>query len=158
MKKFKIFFIIFISLLIILSVFFGVFLLGKPKAAAPTVDIYFSGQPNFIIHAELAQTPSEWSRGLMFRNSMPNDAGMLFVFPLEATQSFWMKNTKIPLDIIFISSAGVIVDIKNDFLPCTADPCPVYNSAAPAQDVLEINYGLAQKTGLKTGDKIIINK
>jgi hypothetical protein len=157
MKKLKIFLIIFASLLIILSVLFGVFLFFQPRAAAKQFttsaeDIYFSSQPNFVVHAELAQTPAEWSRGLMFRTSMPDNAGMLFVFPSENYQSFWMKNTKIPLDMIFISTSGKIVDLKNDFLPCLSDPYTVYNSNAAAQYVLEINGGLAQKEGIKIGD------
>jgi hypothetical protein len=83
---------------------------------------------------------------------------MLFVFPAEATQSFWMKNTKIPLDIIFVSAAGKIVDIKNNFLPCLVSDCPSYTSAVPAQYVLEINGGLAQKRGIKIGDLLQIKK
>jgi hypothetical protein len=123
----------------------------------PIVKVVFP-RTNFVVRAELAQTPAQWTHGLMYRNSMPAESGMLFILPKEETQSFWMKNTKIPLDIIFISAAGKIVDIKNNFSPCLSDPCPVYNSVAPAQDVLEINGGLAEKAGLKISDKIIIKK
>jgi uncharacterized membrane protein (UPF0127 family) len=163
MKKFKTFLIIFASLLIILLVLFCIFLFFQPKAVAkqtvaPIENISFSGNPNFVIRAELATTPAEWTRGLMFRAAMPDDAGMLFVFPGENYQSFWMKNTKIPLDMIFISSSGKIIDIKNDFLPCEKDPCPSYTSAAPAQYVLEINAGLVQKEGIKIGDSVMIRR
>ncbi|MDD4901650.1 MAG: DUF192 domain-containing protein [Patescibacteria group bacterium] len=123
-----------------------------------TADVFFADHPNFIIHAELAQAPAELERGLMFRKSLPADSGMLFIFPQEAPQSFWMKNTLIPLDMIFISADDKIVDIKNDFSPCTADPCPVYQSVAPAKYVLEVNAGIVQKGRIIIGEKIVIEK
>ena len=150
--------------MIILSALVFAFLFFQPKVAAKqavatsTVNIFFPAQPNFIIHAELAQTPDEWTRGLMFRTSMAADSGMLFVFPTEAPQSFWMKNTKIPLDMIFISAAGKVVDIKINFQPCLTADCPSYSSAASAQYVLEINGGLAQKKAIKIGDSLQIIK
>ena len=164
MKKFKIILIFFFCSLIILSALVFAFLFFQPKVAAKqavatsTVNIFFPAQPNFIIHAELAQTEVQWERGLMFRQSMPADSGMLFVFPSEAPQSFWMKNTKIPLDVIFISTAGKIVDIKNNFQPCLTADCPSYTSVASAQYVLEINGGLAQKNSIKIGDFVRIEK
>lgn len=167
MKKINLILIIFVGSLIILSALVFAFLFFQTKAAAnstvnpitsSTIDIYFPAQPNFIINAELAQTPAQWERGLMFRTSMAADHGMLFVFPAEAPQSFWMKNTKIPLDMIFISAAGKIVDIKNDFQPCLAADCPSYTSAAPAQYALEINGGLAQKNSINIGDSLQIKK
>jgi hypothetical protein len=122
------------------------------------VDISFSGQPDLVVHAELAQTPAQWSKGLMYRTSMPADSGMLFIFPDETPRSFWMKNTMVPLDMIFISAAGKIVDIKNDFQPCTADPCPIYQSAAPAKYVLEVNAGIVKAKAVNLGEMIILEK
>jgi uncharacterized protein len=121
-------------------------------------NIYFLAQPNFVIRAELARTPVQWERGLMFRKSLPADSGMLFIFPNEALRSFWMKNTLIPLDMIFISSDNKIVDIKNNFSPCTAEPCPVYQSTAPAQYVLEVNAGITQDKRIKIGENIVYKK
>jgi uncharacterized protein len=164
MKKFKIILAICVGLVIIILSLSYVFFfwrsekqVGANAAVLSSVKIVFP-RTNFSIRAELAQTPTQWSRGLMYRTSMPADSGMLFLLTKEEVQSFWMKNTKIPLDIIFISSLSKIVDIKNNFLPCISDPCPVYNSAAPAQDVLEVNGGLAQKAGIKIGDVVIIKK
>jgi uncharacterized membrane protein (UPF0127 family) len=162
-KKFKVILIILVSLLVILSAFFFAFIFFQPKAAAKqavaiSTKIYFSSQPSFIINAELAKTKIEWERGLMYRTSMAKNSGMLFVFPDESLQSFWMKNTKIPLDMLFISASGKIVDIKNNFLPCLTDTCSSYTSSAPAQYVLEINGGLAKKEGIKIGDSLRIKK
>jgi uncharacterized protein len=123
-----------------------------------TDNVSFSSRPEFVIRAELALTPDQWQRGLMFRKSLPENSGMLFVFPDEAIQSFWMKNTLIPLDMIFISANDRVVDIKNNFLPCTTDPCPTYQSVLPAKYVLEVNAGMVQKEGIAIGDQAMIKK
>ncbi len=148
-------FIIFFSLIIIAA---GAAYLFLFFYKAKTIDVLSASHPNFIIHAELAKTPAQWSRGLMYRPSLPADSGMLFIFPQESIQSFWMKNTLIPLDMIFISADQKIVDLKNNFLPCTADPCPTYQSAAPAKYVLEVNGGLVKKMGISLGENIILKK
>ena len=153
MKKLNKILIIFLSLIIIAGVLVCLFYFLQSRALA---DVFFPGQPDFVIHAELAQNPFARTRGLMFRKSLPADSGMLFVFPNEAIQSFWMKNTKIPLDLIFISVDDKIVDIKNNFLPCTVDSCPVYQSVAPAKYVLEINAGEVEKEGINIGMSIKI--
>ena len=155
MKKFRIILIIFLSLLIISG---GLVYLFWSFHQANWANVFFAGKPNFVIHAELAQNPVEWMRGLMFRKSMPADSGMLFIFSNEATQSFWMKNTKIPLDIIFISAAGKIVDLKNNFSPCAASLCPVYRSLAPAKYVLELNAGVIKDKAINIGDAVVIEK
>ena len=99
---------------------------------------------------ELAQTSAEKAKGLMYRSSMPENHGMLFIFDAVAPRSFWMKNTLIPLDMIFIDSEMKVVEIKSNVLPCEADPCPTYTSL-PAMYVLEINAGLSEKSGIKIG-------
>jgi len=105
---------------------------------------------------ELATTPSQQSRGLMYRESLPVDQGMLFVFDGERSRSFWMKNTRIPLDMIFLDEAFVVVDVKHDVPPCETDPCPSYGSP-PAKYVLEINAGLAREHGIREGSMMRIN-
>ncbi len=107
------------------------------------------------ISAELAGTQEEWQRGLMYRTYLPENSGMLFIFPDEQQRSFWMKNTLIPLDIIFASSNMSIVDIKENFQPCEADPCPSYVSK-PAMYVLEVNGGFVERNQIKINDKIKI--
>ena len=80
---------------------------------------------------------------LMYRQNLPSQSGMLFVFDQDRKYPFWMKNTLIPLDIIWINRENKIVDIKT-VQPCTSDPCPTYEPSADALYVLEINAGLSQ--------------
>ena len=98
---------------------------------------------------ELALTRDEIGQGLMFRNSLPDDRGMLFLFSEERIPSFWMKNTLIPLDMVFLSPDGTIVDVIHNALPCTKDPCPQYIPKAEALAVLEVAAGVAQAYGLE---------
>lgn len=103
---------------------------------------------------EVANTPPEQAHGLMDRASMPADHGMLFVFPEAEPRTFWMKNTLIPLDMLFFDDAHKLVAIQPDAQPCRADPCKLYPSNAPARYVLELNAGMAAKIGARTGDVI----
>jgi uncharacterized membrane protein (UPF0127 family) len=93
----------------------------------------------------------------MFRSNLPKDQGMLFLFPDEVERTFWMKNTLIPLDIIFIDREYKIVKIQQA-IPCEEEPCNLYNSEKPAQYVLEINGGLAQEYGIKEGSIVNISR
>ncbi len=77
----------------------------------------------------------------MNRSFLCPDCCMLFVFEQSARQSFWMKNTLIPLDLVFLDANYSVVDVKNNFSPCTRDPCEVYASKAPARYVVEVNAG-----------------
>jgi uncharacterized membrane protein (UPF0127 family) len=117
------------------------------------VTIYIQDKP-FL--AEIADTPEKHSRGLMFRHKIKDDYGMLFVFSEEDIRSFWMKNTYIALDMIFLNSERQIVDMFVSVPPCCGDPCPSYTSKFSARYVLEINGGLAKKLKLKIGDKIFL--
>ena len=105
---------------------------------------------------EIADTPEKQALGLMFRRSLKEGFGMLFVFADEAERSFWMKNTLISLDMVFLNSDQLVVDLFRSVPPCQSDPCPSYTSALPARYVLEITGGLAEKLKLKIGDKIFI--
>ena len=100
---------------------------------------------------ELALTPKEQQKGLMFREEMPEMHGMLFVFGSEFTRSFWMKNTLIPLDIIFIERDGRIQHVHSMAKPLDES---AVSSGAPSYAVLEINGGLANKLDIKPGDYI----
>ena len=90
----------------------------------------------------------------MFRSHLNESSGMLFVFPDEQKRRFWMKNTLMPLDIIFISSNFTIVDIKQNFAPCQTDPCETYTSKEPAQYVLEVNAGFVDRNNVSIGNHI----
>jgi uncharacterized membrane protein (UPF0127 family) len=104
---------------------------------------------------EVADEPEEWRRGLMERPSLAPDGGMLFLFPDVATRAFWMMNTLIRLDMLFVDAAGRIINIHANVPPCEPPQrCPSYPSAAPAQYVLEIAGGRAQALGIRAGDRL----
>ncbi|CTQ50778.1 DUF192 domain-containing protein [Jannaschia donghaensis] len=100
---------------------------------------------------ELAMTPQEQAQGLMFRESLPRMAGMLFVYPRESSVSFWMRNTLIPLDMIFVDQTGTIVRVHSEAIPLDETPIP---AGAPTLAVLEINGGLAARLGIDAGDQL----
>lgn len=99
----------------------------------------------------MARTPEEQSRGLMFRKSLGNDQGMLFPYEPPQQASFWMKNTLIPLDMVFIRADGTIGRIAENTVPMSLDPVP---SIDPVSAVLEIRGGRAAELGLREGDKV----
>ena len=100
--------------------------------------------------AEVAATDSSRTIGLMHRRMMPENRGMLFVFPYAAPQSFWMMNTYVPLSIAFLDENGTIVNI-DDMKPLTTDS---HNSAKPALYALEMNQGWFAKRGIKSGARV----
>lgn len=104
------------------------------------------------ITVEIADTPELRRRGLMFRTKMPRDEGMLFDFKETREVSFWMRNTFIPLDMIFIDEQGTIRHIHKNAIP--QDPTGI-PSQHPVRFVLEINGGLAAQYGLKPGDEVL---
>lgn len=101
--------------------------------------------------AEIARTPQEQARGLMFRESLPRLAGMLFVYPREENVAFWMRNTLIPLDMIFVDGAGRVVRVHENAIPLDETPIP---GGAPTLAVLEINGGMAATIGIDAGDEL----
>jgi len=102
-------------------------------------------------NVEIAVTDAARERGLMYRTHMAADHGMLFVYSDAQPRYFWMKNTLIPLDILFFNAQHQLINVSADTPPCKADPCPSYSSAAPAKYVLELNAGVAAKLGIKPG-------
>jgi len=103
---------------------------------------------------ELAETADKQALGLMFRDSMPDDHGMLFLFPRESNRSFWMKNTRIPLDIFYFDENLSLVSVSENTPPCRTRQCPSYPSAGPAKYVLELNAGKAAELKAKEGDEL----
>lgn len=99
---------------------------------------------------EIADEPEELSKGLMYRTHMPPDHGMIFVFPDEAYRSFWMKNTNIPLDIIFVNDAGEVVSV-HQMQPHDLNQTI---SKGEARFAIELNQGRAEALGIKAGDKL----
>lgn len=104
---------------------------------------------------EIADDDAERARGLMFRDSMADKHGMLFVHEREEPQAYWMKNTHIPLDILYFDAGKRLVSQQRDVPPCSAgDGCPPYPSTAPAKFVLELNAGEAARLKLKDGEAL----
>lgn len=137
----------------IFAMFLLIFLAGCDKNFdAIGID---NGKDLIRIKVEIADDNSERAKGLMFRERLNENNGMLFIFDNEENQTFWMKNTLIPLDIIFIGENLNIVDMKYA-LPCKMEPCALYKSAQPSKYVLEVNSGFAAKNGIRTGDKIML--
>ena len=101
---------------------------------------------------ELAVTPAERARGLMFRESLPKNRGMLFVFESEQPLSFWMQNTSVPLSIAYIGDDGIIIDIL-DMKPFDLTSVP---SSRPARYALEVNRGEFRKKGIRPGNRVIL--
>lgn len=105
------------------------------------------------IKVEIADTKEKKTKGLMFRESLGELEGMLFVYPKEDTQCFWMKNMKFPIDIIWINSDKIIVDIKKNLKPCN-NFCESIVPIAKAQYVLEVNAGFTDKHSISIGDEV----
>jgi uncharacterized membrane protein (UPF0127 family) len=107
------------------------------------------------IQLEVAQTPQQQATGLMYRESLADDRGMLFPFPSERTARFWMKNVSISLDMIFLNGDRV-VGLATDVPPCAAEPCPVYGPEALVDKVIELRGGRAKELDVRVGDAIEI--
>ena len=106
----------------------------------------------FAFHVEIADTEPKRTQGLMYRRDMARDHGMLFTYTYDLVMSFWMKNTYIPLDLIFIDKTGKITGFHKNAVPHSlAD----MSSVRPVRAVLEINAGLVDALGIKAGDQII---
>lgn len=104
----------------------------------------------------IADDDQSRARGLMFVDELPDDQGMLFVFRREAPRAFWMRNTRIPLDIIYLDAEFQVVTIIKNAKPCRTQRCPSYPSVKPAQYVLELNGGMSDQLGLEVGDVITV--
>jgi uncharacterized membrane protein (UPF0127 family) len=111
-----------------------------------------------VVALEVARTEPERSRGLMHRASMPERAGMIFLFERPGIYPFWMKNTLIPLDLFWTDTNGTIVWIAESVPPCQADPCPEYPPKAIASYVIETNAGFAKRHSVKIGDVVTLRK
>jgi uncharacterized membrane protein (UPF0127 family) len=134
----------------IIAVLFAV--VAVTATAAETVPVVVAtGEGEHLFRAEVADTTAERSRGLMFREELAPDAGMLFLFEPPRRVSFWMKNTYISLDMLFIDARGRIVHIAERTEPETLDP---HGPDRPVRAVLEINGGLSERLGIRPGDEV----
>jgi hypothetical protein len=119
--------------------------------AQPKVTISTKGSREVAFLVEIADTAGKREMGLQYRRNLADDRGMIFLFPSESPQTFWMKNTPISLDMIFINRDRKIVGIVERTVPFSLDSRSV---TAPSQYVLEINAGLARRYGIQTGDSV----
>jgi uncharacterized membrane protein (UPF0127 family) len=103
---------------------------------------------------ELAETSDKQALGMMFRDELPEDHGMLFVFPVESQRSFWMRNTRVPLDIFYFDGDRRLLNVAQNARPCRTRTCPRYLSEGPAKYVLELNAGKAAELGVRPGDEL----
>jgi uncharacterized membrane protein (UPF0127 family) len=131
-------------------------LMAVPAATAcrdrrPTVVLQPQNGKPVMVYLEIADTPDTQTRGLMYRQHLEPDQGMLFVFPEERSHPFWMKNTPIPLDLLFIARDGRIVGIHANAEPFSLKPIDV---GAASRTVLEVNGGFAAAHGLAVGDRV----
>lgn len=130
-----------------------IWLAGAPQEThqgegMPTAQVVLNGHAYTV---EVAKTRAQITRGLMHRPHLADDRGMLFLGERPQPISFWMKNTLIPLDIIFLDDQWKVVGLHSNVPPCEADPCPAYPSPGPAMHVLEINAGQAKALGVEPG-------
>ena len=138
--------------IIVFSLIFLVFVTACTKKS----DIYIdNGVEQIKVRAEIADTEDKKIKGLMFRKSLKEDAGMWFPFGTDSTYSFWMKNTLIPLDIIFINKEFTIVDIIQAE-PCEEEPCESYSTTQYSRYILEVNQGFAARNNIEIGNTVTI--
>jgi uncharacterized protein len=101
----------------------------------------------------VADTDAERQRGLMGRRSLPPDGGMVFRFPETTDQTFWMKDTLVPLSIAFVADDRRVVDIL-DMAPCPGEPCPLYHARASYRTAIEMRAGWFAAHGVRIGDEV----
>ena len=119
--------------------------------AEPKVTVSTQEKRQVVFQVEVADTPAKRELGLQYRRELSDDRGMIFLFAGESPQTFWMKNTPIPLDMIFINRERKIVGIVAETVPFSLDPRSV---GIPSQYVLEINGGLSKRLGIRAGDAV----
>lgn len=124
---------------------------ASSMAASPAVVLHGRDARTIVVHVELASTEANRSRGLMYRNHLEPDAGMLFLFPEPAPLTFWMKNTLIPLDMLFLDHERRVLGIVENAAPETETPRRV---AGESQYVLEVGGGLSRQWGVEPGSTV----
>jgi uncharacterized membrane protein (UPF0127 family) len=128
--------------------------MGDLRNHASTVEFKGDNNTAVIVQVEVADTDSEQEYGLMNRTSMAPYHGMLFVFNDEETRSFWMKDTLISLDMVFLDSSGLIVDINKNATPLSEI---VFTAKSPSKYVVEVNGGFCDLHGIRVGDNTTIS-
>jgi uncharacterized protein len=113
-----------------------------------------AGGPPQTVRLEVAADPDARARGLMGRTEVPPGSGMVFLYPVDVRESFWMKDTLVPLSIAFVAADGRVVTVA-EMTPCTADPCPTYAPAGPYRYAVELRAGAFPAAGVGAGDRVV---
>jgi uncharacterized protein len=144
----------------------GLLMLGCQSLSNALPDVH-SGPGQFLpitaqaamadqtIELEVARTSQQQAKGLMHREPLPDNRGMLFPFESARSVGFWMKNVPVPLDMVFLHQ-GKVVGIQNSAPPCAKQPCPVYGPQVPVDQVIELRAGRANELGLQVGDSVVV--
>jgi len=147
------FFVCFCVFSVLVPQCLSAFFMRSVSFAEETQKICFQNQCFTI---EIALTEEQRMKGLMFREDLPRDAGMFFIFDEPDIYGFWMKNTLIPLDMVWLDSDMKAVHIEEKVAPCKIEnPCPVYRNHVAAKYVLELNAGTLQSLGFEVGDPFV---
>ena len=146
--------IVIIGVIVVLILFWGFLGYGYVHKEDARITFENGNGDKIKILAEIADSSEERQTGLMYRKYLGQKKGMIFVFPAESNYSFWMKNTLIPLDMIFVDGDFEIVDIIENVPPCKNNPCPNYTPNGDALYVIEVNADFSEKYGINLGDKI----
>lgn len=134
-----------------LAVISLILIFSQDNLKRETTDVCFQ---KHCFEAKLAKTKAEKRKGLKGRENLKENKAMLFVYSQERKLSFWMKDTLIPLDIIWLNKNKEIIDIKHQAQPCKSEICPVFEAEGKSQYVLELKGGMAEEIGLKEGRKL----
>jgi uncharacterized membrane protein (UPF0127 family) len=139
------------------GLFLLAFVLSAPLHAAPAV-IPLTLPSGKVLEVEVMVKDEDLQMGLMFRPSLPQDKGMLFIFEESDFHGIWMKNCRFPIDILWLDENKKIVHLLEGAPPCQAEPCPVYRTLRKAAYVVELNSGQARKEKAVLGSTITFNR
>ena len=114
-------------------------------------------QADKCIKIEKSVSIQDQIKGLSFRESLPENQGMVFVLPDELIPRFWMKEMNFPIDMVWVSKDKKVIDWKENALPCETEPCPLFSPKEKIAFVLEVNSGFMQKNGIQVGEKLEFN-
>jgi uncharacterized protein len=128
---------------------------GETGQVSPTAPQVLTPSGDRVV-VELAISDEARARGLMFRSALRRNHGMLFIFPESGIHGFWMKDTFIALDIVWIDDDRTVVHLERNVPPCGSEPCPTYAPPVPATYVLEVEGGEADRLGLEPGARVVL--
>jgi uncharacterized membrane protein (UPF0127 family) len=126
---------------------------GGPAGTATYRLLPDGGRP-LTVRLEVAADPATRARGLMGRERVPPGSGMVFLYPGDVREAFWMKDTLVPLSIAFVAADGRVVSVA-EMAPCRADPCPTYEPAGPYRYAVELAAGAFPAAGVGAGDRVL---